>query len=225
MKMEISLTKPQSNFMKLIAITAMLIDHIGVILFPQYILFRVIGRIAFPLFAYQIGIGYQFTRNIKRYILRLFLFGVGIQLFYFLFSAFTGEDPFYLNIFFTLFFGLAAIFCYSTKRYVLLSAVIAVPLLSPLAGVTFDYGVCGVLLILGLYAAKGNLIKIALVIVVLAAANSYLLGWSVQLFSIAALLFIIKPFPLKMKIPSGAFYVFYPLHLAVLYLIDTLRRL
>ena len=58
--------------MKIIACIIMLIDHAGLILFPSYGIFRVIGRIGFPLFAYFIAEGSHYTkRKLKRFIIIL----------------------------------------------------------------------------------------------------------------------------------------------------------
>ena len=62
-----------TNFIKLIAIITMTIDHIGAVFFENCLIFRIIGRIAFPLFVYSIMIGYFNTKSIKKYILRLFI--------------------------------------------------------------------------------------------------------------------------------------------------------
>ena len=64
------------NVLKIIALVCMTIDHIGLILFPDYIIFRIIGRIAFPIFAYFIAEGCRYTRNKLRYF--LLIFGLGI---------------------------------------------------------------------------------------------------------------------------------------------------
>ncbi|MFN2363319.1 MAG: TraX family protein, partial [Halarsenatibacteraceae bacterium] len=61
---------------KMVAITTMLIDHIGSIIFPEYIILRVIGRLAFPLFAFLITEGYRHTSNINRYLVRLSIFAL-----------------------------------------------------------------------------------------------------------------------------------------------------
>lgn len=53
----------------------MTLDHIGIIFFPNIIFFRIIGRMSFPLFAYCTASGCIFTKNIKKYILRLFVLG------------------------------------------------------------------------------------------------------------------------------------------------------
>jgi hypothetical protein len=66
--------------LKLIAIIAMLIDHIGAIFIPGntvlYLIFRSIGRIAFPIFVFLIVEGFYHTSNIKRYLMRLGLFAL-----------------------------------------------------------------------------------------------------------------------------------------------------
>ncbi len=64
------------NTIKVIGIITMLIDHIGVyfesMINPEvYILFRIIGRIAMPLFVYSLVQGYIHTSSLKKYILRL----------------------------------------------------------------------------------------------------------------------------------------------------------
>ena len=216
------MTKQQSNYIKIIAMTAMLIDHIGVIIFPQYTIFRIIGRIAFPLFAYQIGIGFSNTRSAKRYLLRLFLFGAAVQLFYGIAAPFIDENPLNLNIFFTLSLGVAAILCYEKKRYALLLCIIVFPMAAALVNVTFDYGSYGVLLILGMYATRDSFRKMALYTVLLTVAVCFVWDYFTQLYCVAALLFIAKPLALKARIHSSVFYIFYPLHLAVLYLINAL---
>lgn len=68
------------NALKLIAALSMLIDHIGVILFPDVILLRVLGRIAFPIFAFMIAEGCRYTRHRVRYFCTLLGLGVACQL-------------------------------------------------------------------------------------------------------------------------------------------------
>ena len=54
--------------LKLIGIISMTIDHIGYFIFPQYIILRIIGRLAYPIFAYMIAEGCRYTKNKKRYL-------------------------------------------------------------------------------------------------------------------------------------------------------------
>src|SRR5258705_144389 len=94
---------------KVIAIVAMIIDHMGLFFFPQYFIFRIIGRLAFPLFAWLIANGAYHTHNIGKYLQRLYLFALISQI-PFLFAN-RLIDPHFsdLNVLCTLFFGLLAI--------------------------------------------------------------------------------------------------------------------
>lgn len=70
------------NEIKLIAIIAMTIDHVTWILWPGYdtrwwiLLLHVIGRVTAPIMWYFIAEGYHYTRNVGKYVLRLFIFAL-----------------------------------------------------------------------------------------------------------------------------------------------------
>lgn len=74
--------------LKIIAVITMLIDHIAYVLqiysysYSTYHIMRIIGRIAFPIFAFMIAEGAKHTRDIRKYLLRLLIF------------AFISEVPF-----------------------------------------------------------------------------------------------------------------------------------
>ena len=53
--------------LKMLALISMTIDHIGFIFFPQVWWLRAIGRLAFPIFAYMIAEGCRYTRRRMRY--------------------------------------------------------------------------------------------------------------------------------------------------------------
>ena len=55
------------NTLKIIAAITMLIDHTGFLLFPQSVVLRVIGRLAYPIYAFMIAEGCRHTRNKLRY--------------------------------------------------------------------------------------------------------------------------------------------------------------
>ena len=61
------------NVFKIIAVVSMLIDHIGMVLFPDSDGFRIIGRMAFPIFAYLIGEGCIYTESKPKYLFKVFL--------------------------------------------------------------------------------------------------------------------------------------------------------
>ena len=72
--------------MKLIAVTSMVIDHLGYFLFPRftsqtvYFIMRSIGRTAFPIYCFLIVNGYEKTHDVKRYLSRLILFALVSQI-------------------------------------------------------------------------------------------------------------------------------------------------
>lgn len=76
-------TKGLDGFtLKLIALITMTIDHIAVYL-PvggAYDLMRIIGRISLPVFFFLAAWGFSFTRHRVRFLLRLYLMNLGMQL-------------------------------------------------------------------------------------------------------------------------------------------------
>ena len=65
-----------ASTLKIIACIFMVIDHMGVILFPEVEILRVIGRLSYPIFAYFIAEGCRYTRNkTKRFFL---VFGLAV---------------------------------------------------------------------------------------------------------------------------------------------------
>jgi len=74
------------NALKIIAASLMLTDHIGYILFPQYKIFRIIGRMSFPVFAFMIAEGCYHTRNKLKYFLTVFCLAVACQVVYYFFN-------------------------------------------------------------------------------------------------------------------------------------------
>lgn len=68
------------NALKLIAALTMLIDHVGVILLPDVLPLRVIGRIAFPIFAFMIAEGSRYTKSRVRYFCSVLFLGVLCQI-------------------------------------------------------------------------------------------------------------------------------------------------
>ena len=70
------------NQLKAVALVSMTIDHLTCVLFPNYptdwriLALHLIGRIAAPIFWFMIAEGCHYTRSLKRYLLRLFIFSL-----------------------------------------------------------------------------------------------------------------------------------------------------
>src|SRR3989344_3632203 len=97
-----------SNALKLIACATMLIDHVGALFFPGVLLWRLVGRLSFPLFAFLIAEGAEQSSDARKYLFRLLALAVVSELPYRLFIHATGFAGQRLNIFFTLSAGLVA---------------------------------------------------------------------------------------------------------------------
>ena len=105
-------TNMNTNFLKLIAIISMVIDHMGYALFSNNLIMRSIGRIAFPIFTYCAMIGYFRTNDLKKYILRLFILGLISQPFYTI--LFNTYNP---NIMFTILLEVLLYYTLDNKKW------------------------------------------------------------------------------------------------------------
>lgn len=149
------LNKLTGNQLKIIAAVAMLIDHIGVLLFPDVAFLRIIGRLAFPIFAFMISEGARYTKSKPRYLLTIFVLASLCQAAYIVSGGF---EPF--NILITFSISIAIIFAlnnfksklFEKERSVLRSSISLAVLLSLVTLayiatrlVLIDYGFAGCL--------------------------------------------------------------------------------
>ena len=210
------------ELLKWIAIITMTVDHVGAILYPGLEILRFVGRLSFPLFAYLLILGMESTRNVRNYFIRLFIFAIISQVPFFL--AINYEPFELLNIFFTLSFGL--LFVYFFKRSSLLAFI---PLLAFLI-LPFDYYVYG-LAIIGCMSILRQNIKLGVVSLVLLNAL-FLVPFNSQFLSISAIPLVVLHHNGVLSNPKGItkeyrnslirkyfFYFYYPIHLAMLYII------
>lgn len=217
---------------KIIALLTMVVDHLGVFVFPDNIYLRLVGRLSFPLFAWAIANGAYHTKNVYKYLLRLGLLGIISQVPYLLlFRAYGNKDP-GLNILFTLSLGLVGIILIKkTSNYFVQIFIISLLLLFALL-INTDYGIFGVLCVIFFYVYYNNRLKLAISYFILVTIF-YLLPLFVnklfgnifgityinliELFSTLSLLIIFsynEKIGYKLKY---LFYVFYPVHLTIFY--------
>ena len=220
-----------SFVLKMIAIISMFIDHIGYAIFGKFSYFNYIGRIAFPIFAFQISEGYVHTKNLKKYFFRLFLFAIISQIPFMLFHSILSTE-FSLNIFFTLLLGLACIFIYDKSNYKILGIIasIAIGIIAQISHC--DYGFYGVAIILIFYIFKDNFIN-ASIFFILATAIKYLVpiikyGFNnvylyLFIFTIISAIFLATYNGKKGKNTKYLLYLFYPIHLLLIYGISLIK--
>lgn len=210
--------------LKLIAITTMLLDHIGAILLesnsPQMqtkeiqtldFILRLIGRVAFPLFIFLLLEGFEHTHNRKKYALQLLVFGLLSEIPFDFALKGTWYDPSYQNVMFTLFLGYCAIWLYEnfgeTDKRILLGVFACIVLAHMLKT---DYGAFGVLAIFLLYYTKKK------------KKYFYMTGVLLFFWEITAPIafLLIRQYNGKRGLSlKYIFYFFYPVHILILGLI------
>jgi hypothetical protein len=142
--------------LKLIALISMVIDHIGMIFFPEAVAFRVIGRLAFPIFAWLVAEGAVHTHRMDKYIGRMLGYGILAQMPYLLAGRVQDPEFFGLNILFTFAVALIVIAVGRTSPYPALW-VLPVGIGASIAEVLhMDYGIFGILAVIFFYVFRDN---------------------------------------------------------------------
>lgn len=234
--------------LKWIAIACMLIDHIGAvivepivmggvylpILTPKqwvilYYVLRCIGRIAFPIFAFLIVEGFTHTRNRWKYLRNLCIFALVSEVPFNFAIARTAWTLQYQNVFCTLALGLVAIwameyverkayernFSKEVGEFFSIPAAILIAVLAEFAKT--DYGAIGVITICIFYRFRMK--KTVGATIVWAVLSLY--SW-IEVFCLPSVLAIHCYNGERGKQNKYLFYVFYPLHLLILYGISKL---
>lgn len=217
------------NALKMFALLCMTIDHIGAHILNDYTPFRIIGRLAFPIFAYMIAEGCKYTHNKLKYFLTIFIEGIILQIFIFLLSNSTHMN---VLITFSLSIGLIYAFDYSLRSENNYNLVI------PLMGIVFvmvicgelpegflseyfhiDYGFFGVMLPVMVYIFDNRVLKLLMFtsgLVFLSISMAPIEWWS--LISIIPLAFYSGERG-KLKI-KYLFHIYYPIHIVIILAIE-----
>lgn len=214
-----------SFILKIIAVITMLCDHLGYIIYAKFSFMNYIGRLSFPIFAFLVTEGYKHTKNLKKYFARLLIFATISQVPYMLFIS-TFSNSFSLNILFTLSLGLLGITLYDKIKFKPFGILFTI-LLSFIAHyLHFDYGCFGIVTIFIFYIFKEKKHFMNLFFCITVFINyfyNYLTTLRIEyIFIILFCSLSLIPINLynekKGKNIKYFLYVFYPLHLIVLYL-------
>lgn len=219
-----------SNSMKIIAIIAMVLDHIALAFIPLtnflYYIFRVVGRVTAPIMFYSLANGFHYTKNKFRYGCRLLLFAIISQIPYSLFIHDTFFQYNDYNVLFTLLLGLLALYAlYDVNNYII---KILLFVGSCFLSLFCEFGIFGIILILLFYIFKYSKFKIlyySFVCLLYLIIKTFIEN-SLIIFVIFSGLFLCIPLFMADNCKKGKlnlkylFYAFYPFHLIVLYLIE-----
>ncbi len=231
-----------ANMLRLLAILLMISDHVWATFLSLGNWMTYLGRLAFPIFAFQLAEGFVHTKNVKKYALRLGIFALISELPFNLFYSSRWFNPYHQNVLFTLLLGLAAMVVLDRmkKEKTAKSIGIGVLLLALLCAasvVTFpDYGFTGFATIVLFYVCRDfpfawiaqavGMILIHIVFFEGQVIPFELLGHSFEFptqgFAVLALIpiwcYAGKKGRSNKFIQYGS-YAFYPVHMIILYLI------
>jgi len=234
-----------TDFLKLIAIASMLVDHIGAALLPQYGGLRIAGRLAFPIFAYCLAVGAVYTRSVPKYAQRLLIMALVSQPLYVLA---LNHAPFPIaqvdsaaaalrwyvdslrtsNIMFELLLGLLTIWSIKERKYLFTAFMVAVVWHVGPHFLMTSYGWNGVLLMVLFYVFIDQPLTSFVWVAAFMAwwglsytlpigGQSFNVTVSTQFWAVLALPLIYLPMNTRIKLNKWVFYLFYPAHLAALY--------
>lgn len=232
-------------WLKIAAYFTMLVDHAGLVLFQNERALRVVGRIAFPIFALMASEGARKSSDVRKYMLRLFLCGIASEI---PFNLMLSGRVFYIerqNVCFTLLLGVLASVIYlrlTARRewYLKLAGVFGSLVPVALAALfAVDYGAEGAALVLLFAAARGSKPLQAFVLVFINTwlclparldGLEYVWGYvwrNTQMFGLMALPFVLLYNGEKRGrggtvLGRYGFYLFYPLHMLALWAVGLL---
>ena len=214
------------NQLKILALIAMTFDHIGYHLLPQYLVLRIVGRLAMPIFAWMIAEGCEYTKNRARYFLTMLAFGLVSQVVMW-FAAESLMQCIFIT--FSMSILLISVLDLANRKRgfftlcllgITMGAIcyicVFLPKDIPHLGFSVDYGIYGVLLPVAIYLGRTKPEKLMLAAVVL--IPTAIRYGSVQWYALLSLpllaLYNGKRGKARMKY---LFYIYYPLHTAVIY--------
>lgn len=213
--------------LKLIACVTMLVDHIGAVLVPAMGL-RIVGRLAFPIYCFLLAEGMARTRDVRKYGIRLAI-GAVLSEVPFDLLLFGGLTWAHQSVMVTLLLGYLMTLWIRKADGAKLVPVIVCAVAAELLGT--DYGAMGVAMIALFVLTRERADKLPLQIVGLAMICWMIggAGWQigtvfvpVQIFGVLAMVPIWLYKGGKATVSRAvqwAFYLFYPVHLALLLII------
>ena len=215
-----------NNQLKILALVTMTVDHIGAYLFPYLMWLRIIGRLAFPIFAYMIAEGCRHTRSMGKYFATMAVFALVVQG-----VDLVARGSLYMSILVTFSMSIGIIWLMQKAKktrsflWVLLgvTAVAAayficeiLPGMLPDAGFGVDYGFIGVMIPALVFLGKNKWQRILVLAVGLSALVPQVA--TIQWYALLAIL------PLALYNGQRGkwnlkwlFYIYYPAHLVAIY--------
>lgn len=126
--------KIKSNYqdlIKLLALICMIVDHVGLYIFPEVITMRVIGRYAMPIFCFFAGYNFKSTPRIRILLYGLLLYAFSVKLIF--------QEFLEVNILISIFLGQVYIWLFQRQLQSFWPAYAHVVILASLWRLTHPY--------------------------------------------------------------------------------------
>ena len=195
------------------ALVCMLLDHLWYTVLPGAGWMHGLGRLAFPIFAFQAAEGYAHTGDLRRYLVRLGVLGMASEIPFDLMASGTVLEPARQNVIWTLLLGVLALRAAERGR----GWALAAAALAAAAGELLhtDYGAVGVLTVVCFGLLRDN--KPGQLAAMLA-LHGVLFWGSVQRLAVLALvpIWLYNGRPGRRWVRTVSYW-FYPLHMLALY--------
>ena len=235
--------KLNSNYLKLIAIVAMTIDHIADLLYPGMPniiipnICHIIGRLTAPIMFFFICEGFYYTKNLKKYIKRLFIFAI-ISHFAYCFAFGINFIPYskgeifnQTSIMWTLAWSVIALYIVYGNNKLKESHKLFLVILLNLITFSSDWSSIGLMITLTMYKNRENLNKQMMNTLFWTFIYSLVSFFFVSKTYGIIQLFVIIAYPLlkqyngqkgKVNWMKWFFYLYYPIHLIIIGIIRIL---
>ena len=235
--------KLNSNYLKLIAIVAMTIDHIADLLYPGMPniiipnICHIIGRLTAPIMFFFICEGFYYTKNLKKYIKRLFIFAI-ISHFAYCFAFGINFIPYskgeifnQTSIMWTLAWSVIALYIVYGNNKLKESHKLFLVILLNLITFSSDWSSIGLMITLTMYKNRENLNKQMMNMLFWTFIYSLVSFFFVSKTYGIIQLFVIIAYPLlkqyngqkgKVNWMKWFFYLYYPIHLIIIGIIRIL---
>ncbi len=211
------------TILKLLAMVSMVFDHVGDNFFPDQQWMRIIGRIAMPLFAFAVAEGYLHTRDRKKYLIRMLIMAVLSEIPFDLVLFGKPLEFTHQNIMFTFAYAIIGLMCYEkiAKEKTFSIPGIMVLLLFMISSLLLclDYNMVALAVIFVFYLFRTKPLWQRTTIAMLA----YYVFRNVGVYRLGLLGFL-PVFLYNGQRGKGLkwlFYIFYPGHLLLIYLLKT----
>ncbi len=209
------------TLLKLLAMVSMVFDHVGDNFFPDLEWMRIIGRIAMPLFAFAVAEGYVHTRDKKKYLLRMLLMGLISEVPFDLVLFGTPLEFTHQNIMLTFAYAIVGLMCYDKiakeNAFSIPGSLVLLLFIASSLLLCLDYNMVALAVIFAFYLLRKKPLWLRTAVAM--AIYYFFRNVGIYRFGLLGFLPVFLYNGQRGKGLKWLFYLFYPGHLLLIYLL------